>query len=401
MALYLYKATAMETQKKIRGEVQAENELMVRQLLISRNLYPEVIQKKNLLNREIKLFESHIPLSEISFFCKQLQALIQAGISISKALALCSIQTSNKLMKQYVKRVYEEVDGGKMLSEAMREEKIFPILLVSLVACGERTGKLAEVLKRAGIYFDSQLKTRRQIKKALTYPLFVMGLVIVVLAIMMTKVVPVYVSLLEDTGGQMPLPTQIVIAINEFGVNYHLQLLLFLVALLILGIAANRVPFIKDQWEQIELKLPIIGKMVKQRMVVNFSSTMFLLIDSGINLLQALEMTVEVMNHSVAAREIEGAMESLSQGNRLGGALENSNLFPPILVSMISIGEESGALGELLEKSSVYFNDEMNSTIDTVMTLIEPVMIVIVALIIGGVMAAIVLPTFSAATAAI
>lgn len=401
MALYLYKATAMETQKKIRGEVQAENELMVRQLLISRNLYPEVIQKKNLLNREIKLFESHIPLSEISFFCKQLQALIQAGISISKALALCSVQTSNKLMKQYVKRVYEEVDGGKMLSEAMREEKIFPILLVSLVACGERTGKLAEVLKRAGIYFDSQLKTRRQIKKALTYPLFVMGLVIVVLAIMMTKVVPVYVSLLEDTGGQMPLPTQIVIAINEFGVNYHLQLLLFLVALLILGIAANRVPFIRDQWEQIELKLPIIGKMVKQRMVVNFSSTMFLLIDSGINLLQALEMTVEVMNHSVAAREIEGAMESLSQGNRLGGALENSNLFPPILVSMISIGEESGALGELLEKSSVYFNDEMNSTIDTVVTLIEPVMIVIVALIIGGVMAAIVLPTFSAATAAI
>ena len=149
-----------------------------------------------------------------------------------------------------------------------------------------------------------------------------------------------------------------------------------------------------------KLVLPIIGKIEKQRLVVQFSSTMFLLIYSGIDVLQALEMTIYVMNHPVAKEEIQGAIESLRQGNRLGASLEKSRLFPAVLISMISVGEESGALGELLEKSSCYFNEEMNHTVDTVVTLIEPIMIIVVALMIGGVMAAIVLPTFSAATAA-
>lgn len=400
MAIYLYRAIAIETQKKVRGEIEAEDEKSVRQWLITKNLYPKVIQKKNLLNTEIHLMRSHVPLREISFLCKQLQALIQAGISISEALSICSIQASSKIMKQHIKSVNEQVEAGKMFSEAMREEKIFPLLLVSLVACGERTGHLDEVLKRASEYFDNQIKTRSKVKKALTYPTFVMGLVIVVMAIMIIHVVPQYVSLLKETGGQLPLSTKVIIAISEFWVAYHPMILLGCVLILGLDIGLMRIEGVKQKWESIKLSLPIIGKIEKQRLVVQFSSTMFLLIHSEIDVLQALEMTIDVMDYSVATKEIQCAIESLRQGNRLGDALEKSRLFPTVLVSMIGIGEESGALGELLEKSSCYFNDEMNNTIDTVVTLIEPIMIIMVALMIGGIMAAIVLPTFSAATAA-
>ena len=400
MAIYLYRAIAIETQKKVRGEIEAEDEKSVRQWLITKNLYPKVIQKKNLLNTEIHLMRSHVPLREISFLCKQLQALIQAGISISEALSICSIQSSSKIMKQHIKSVNEQVEAGKMFSEAMREEKIFPLLLVSLVACGERTGHLDEVLKRASEYFDNQIKTRSKVKKALTYPTFVMGLVIVVMAIMIIHVVPQYVSLLKETGGQLPLSTKVIIAISEFWVAYHPMILLGCVLILGLDIGLMRIEGVKQKWESIKLSLPIIGKIEKQRLVVQFSSTMFLLIHSEIDVLQALEMTIDVMDYSVATKEIQCAIESLRQGNRLGDALEKSRLFPTVLVSMIGIGEESGALGELLEKSSCYFNDEMNNTIDTVVTLIEPIMIIMVALMIGGIMAAIVLPTFSAATAA-
>ena len=400
MAIYLYRAIAIETQKKVRGEIEAEDEQSVRQWLIAKDLYPKEIQKKNLLNTEIHIKRSHVSLREISFLCRQLAALIQAGISISEALSICKIQAPNKLMKQHIKSVHDKVEAGKMFSEAIREEKIFPLLLVSLVACGERTGHLDEVLKRASEYFDHQIRTRSKVKKALTYPTFVMGLVIVVIAIMMIYVVPGYVSLLKETGGQLPLPTKVIIAMSEFMVDYYPMIFLGCVSILGLVIGLMRIEGVKQKWESIKLLLPIIGKLEKQRLVVQFSSTMFLLIHSEIDVLQALEMTIYVMNHSVATGEIQYAIERLRQGNRLGASLEKSRLFPAVLVSMISVGEESGALGELLEKSSCYFNEEMNHTIDTLVTLIEPIMIIMVALMIGGIMAAIVLPTFSAATAA-
>lgn len=400
MAIYLYKAIEIETQKKVRGEIEAEDEEWVRQWLIARNLYPKVIQKKNLLNAELHLMPSRVSLKEISFLCKQLQALIQAGISISEALSICKTQAASPIMKQHIKSVYEKVESGKMFSEAMKEEKIFPLLLVSLVACGERTGHLGEVLKRASEYFDNQIRTKNKVKKALTYPTFVMGLVLVVIVMMMIYVIPQYVSLLKETGGQLPLPTQVILAMSEFVVAYYPMIFLGGVLILGLGIGAMNIEGVKQKWEKLKLVLPIIGKIEKQRLVVQFSSTMFLLIHSGIDVLQALEMTIYVMNHPVAKEEIQGAIESLRQGNRLGPSLEKSRLFPVVLVNMISVGEESGALGELLEKSSCYFNEEMNHTIDMVVALIEPIMIIVVALMIGGIMAAIVLPTFSAATAA-
>lgn len=399
MQAYLYRARDLLTQKQVKGELQGENEEHIRKILAQKNLYPISIKEKNLLNRELNLFRSCIKLADINFFCKQFAAMIQAGISVAKSLEICISQMPNKALSRHLRHIYDGVREGKAFSKAIEEEKIFPELLVHLMDCGETSGNLAEMMKRSVSYFDTQLTLRKKVKKALAYPSLVMVIIIVVVALLMIQVVPNYISLLNDTGVEVPVPTQIVIAVSHFCVNQW-GILLTLVASMSLGILnMKKLSCIKRTIDYLSLKLPLIGKLNKKSLAATFSSTLSMLLESGLTMLQAMEMTKKVMGNAVAVEEMDEAIEKLKEGGSLLEAIGNSTIFPELLLSMVNVGEASGTLEEMLIKINEFYKEEVESAVDQLIVLIEPAMIIIVSIMIGGIMAAIMLPTFSAATA--
>lgn len=398
MEVYLYTARDLLTQKKVKGELRGESEESIRRILINKNLNPKSIKRKNMFNTDITLFKGRIKLIDISFFCKQFTAMIQAGISIAKALELCGKQATNKVLAGHIQHIYKVVSEGKTFSQAAEEEKIFPDILVNLIACGEASGNLEEVMRRAVKHIDNQLTLHKKVKKALIYPIIVLVIVAIVVTILMIKVVPAYMELLNDIGVEIPLPTQIIIVISDFFVNQWGVLLSILIALIFVVLNIKKVSSIKRALDHLLLKLPLFGEISKKNLAATFSSTMSMLIQSGIPMLQAMEITKKVMGNAVAEEETKYAIEALKQGNSLLEAISVSTIFPSLLLSMISIGEESGSLDEMLDKVSIFFKEEVEIAVDNLTILIEPMMIVIVAIIIGGIMAAIMLPTFSAAT---
>ena len=399
MEVYLYTARDLLTQKKVKGEIQGENEGTIRKILMDKSLYPESIKRKNMLNSDITWFKQRIKLRDINFFCKQFAAMIQAGISIAKALEICGKQTPNKTLAGHIQHIHTAVSEGKTFSQATEEEKIFPDIIVHLIASGEASGNLDEVMRRAVEHLDNQLALRKKVKKALTYPMLVLVIVAIVVVILMVKVVPAYMGLLNDTGAEVPLPTQIVVAISDFFVNQWAVLLGITMILVVVISNMKKVASIKRALDHFVLRLPLFGKLNKKSLSATFSSTMSMLVESGIPMLQAMEITKKVMGNAVAVEEMNGAIETLKQGNSLLEAISGSSIFPPLLLSMVSVGEESGALDEMLVKISIFFKEEVEIAVDNLTMLIEPIMIIIVAVIIGGIMAAIMLPTFSAATA--
>lgn len=399
MEVYLYTARDLLTQKKVKGELRGESEESIRKILINKNLNPKSVKRKNMFNSDITLFKRRIKLIDINFFCKQFAAMIQAGISIAKGLEICGKQATNKGLAEHIEHIHKAVSEGKTFSQAAEEEKIFPDILVNLIASGEVSGNLEEVMKRAVKHIDNQLALRKKVKKALIYPSIVLVIVAVVVTILMIKVVPAYTELLNDIGVEIPLPTQIIIAISDFFVNQWGVLLSILIALIGVVLNIKKVSSIKRALDHLLLKLPLFGALNKKNLAATFSSTMSMLIESGIPMLQAMEITKKVMSNAVAEEEMKRAIEILKQGNSLLEAISRSVVFPPLLLSMVSVGEESGALDEMLDKISAFFKEEVEIAIDNLTVFIEPIMIVIVAVIIGGIMGAIMLPTFSAATA--
>lgn len=402
METFIYRAKSLSSGKKIKGEIQAENELIVREMLIQKKLEPLGISRKTALNSDLgdlRIFQPSIKLTDINFFCKQFAAMIQAGISIGKGIQICASQCTNKNLKTHLEHIHQQVSEGKTLSEAIREEGIFPDLLVSMIECGEVSGNLDQVLKKTVDHFDHQLGIVGKIKKALAYPIMVVIIVVIVVAILMVKVIPNFMDLLTETGADMPLPTKMVVAVSDFCVAHWMSLLV--IFLILVGCCMNlkRIPACKKVLDRWSLQLPVFGAIHKKSISAIFSSTMAMLVQSGIPMLQAIEITRKVIGNAVADEELEIAIEGLKEGQSLYAAISGSVIYPPILYSMISIGEETGALDDMLSKVSVYFNEEVNDAVDRMTLLIEPALTIAMAVVVGGIMLAVILPTFSAANA--
>ena len=402
METFIYRARNLNTGKKIKGELKSENELNVRELLMSKKLEVLSISKKTAFNAdlsEVGIFKERIKLNDINFFCKQFASMIQAGISIGKGLNICAQQCSNKTLKKHLMHIHTQVTEGKTLSEAAREEGCFPDILVSMIECGEASGNLDKVLKQTVDHFDNQLGVSKKIKKALAYPTIVLCVVVVVVIILMVMVVPNFMGLLSETGAEVPLPTQIVIACSDFCVNQWPVLLGIVIVLAVSALNMKKIPACKRGLDRLSLKLPVFGDLNKKSISAIFASTLSMLVESGIPMLQAMEITKKVVGNAVADEELDMAIDALKQGQSLYDSLSGSVIYPPIMYSMINIGEETGALDEMLTKISGYFKEEVDIAVDNMTLLIEPVLTIFMAVIVGGIMLAVMLPTFAAANA--
>lgn len=402
MEIYLYKAKDILHNKIVKGEIETETEDMVKRVLADKYLYPIFIRKKNAMNSdlsEIGIFKKPIKMIDITFFCKQFAAMIQAGISVGRALEICGEQTTHKTFKKHIMNIHEEINRGRTLTEATRDEKIFPDLLVSMIECGEASGNLDVVLNQVVEHFDTQLGTSRKLKKALTYPMLVLVVVAVVVVIMMIKVIPNFVTMFEDIDVELPLATRMVMAVSDFFVTQWPIVFVITGLLAVIGFNIKKIPRGKRALDSLSLKLPLFGQLNKKALSALFAKTLSMLVASGLPMLQAMDILKRVMNNVVAEEELDKAIESLKHGNTLYDSLRGSQIYPVIMFSMISVGEETGKLDEMLVKIGNYFNEEVQTTIDSLMVLIEPVMTIFIAVIVGGIMMAVILPTFTAASA--
>ncbi|WP_054739255.1 type II secretion system F family protein [Cellulosilyticum ruminicola] len=347
------------------------------------------------------VLKEKLPLKEINLFCKQFLAMLQAGVHITKALEICIESCGDKGMKVSLNQIYAALMNGYSFSEAMDETNVFPRLLVSMIACGEASGNMCGSLKEVIMHFEQQLEMHSKIKKALIYPMIVVGAVVIVTIILMIKVIPNFMLLLTETGAEIPRTTQIVIAVSEFFVKYGIEIGIALCVCLTIGYLFAKSKQGKVILDSLSLKLPIIGCLNKKIITVNFANTMSMLIAAGVPILQAMEMTKKVIKNNVMQNELENAIHYLHQGSSLHNALQGGSVCPSMLIQMIYIGEEIGEVDEMLRKIGMYFKEEVDAQMMQCIILIEPTLTLILAVLIGGMMLAIMQPIFSAATAII
>lgn len=401
MEIYLYKARKIGTKKIVKSEGQFKSVEHAHEYLIGNHMVPLMVTKKTRLTtdlKELSLFQPKIKTQDIVFFCRQLGVMLGAGISIREALHILTTQVPNVSLRKKVKAIDQDVQKGNSLSDAMAKHGEFPNLLISMIKGGEAAGMVDRVMGKMATYYEKQLSFKREFKKALTYPAIVLATVVLVIPVLMIFVVPGFVEIFNDTGVQLPMATRIVMRISQWiRKRWYILIIGNMLAITGLMIVGKSKPG-KAFFGQIVLKTPLIGDLTKNIMSALFGEVLSLLLTAGIPMFQSLEIVGQVLQNSVAKEEIEDALKNIQAGSTLSRSLETSTIYPPMMVSMIRIGEETGVLDEMLEKTACYYNKEVEVAVDQLTVLVEPILILIIAFLIGGIMMAVVLPTFTLAT---
>lgn len=401
MEVYLYKARRIGTNQVIKSEGQFESVDHANKYLIRNQMVPISVTKKTTLStdiKDLKLFQPQITTNDIVFFCKQFGVMLEAGISIGGALHILGQQIQNPTLRKKIIEVDKDVQKGSNLSDAMAKHPEFPNILINMIKSGEASGIMDKVMDKMAIHFEKQLNLNRKVKKALTYPALVLVAIAIVIPILMIFVVPGFVEIFNDSDIDLPLATQLIIGISQW-MQSKWYILLVGTGLLVAGLLAfKKTKEGKVVFDQMALKAPIIGDLNKKKITALFSETLSLLVTSGIPVFQALEIVKQVVQNAVAMEEMETTLTNVREGNTISDSLQNSKIYPPMMISMLRIGEETGALDEMLKKTADYYNAEVETSVDQLTVLIEPILILIIAFIVGGIMMAVILPTFTLAT---
>ena len=398
MAVFEYKGVNASG-KSVGGIIDAESPRLARQKLRSDGIFPtEVAEEKahkSRLSQDISfqnLFQ-RIRAQEISVMTRQLATLLRAGLPLVSCLNALTDQVDNPILKKTITQIRERVNEGSSLAAAMEEfPKVFPDLYVNMISAGEASGALELVLFRLAEYQEGQVRIRNRIRAALIYPAVMTVVGFGVLGILFTFVVPKFVAIFEDLEQALPLPTVILIGISDFVRDYWYLLLLFAGAAAY-GLARYReTPKGREHYDRLLLKIPVFGKLIMLGVVIRFTRTLSTLLSSGVPLLKALDILAAVVDHAVFAKAISSPRDSVTEGASLSQPLKQSGIFPPILIHMIASGEQSGELEEMLAKVAEIYEEEAETLASTLMSLLEPVLILGMALIVSFVVISILLP---------
>jgi type IV pilus assembly protein PilC len=395
MPEYKYKAINA-VGKTIEGIQPARSKEEVLQILRSGKSYP-VSVVEHIHHKDVNILEvfDKVKLKDISIFCRQFHAMMNAGVSIINCLDILRQQTENKKMGRVIEEVYEQLQKGMALSDAMKKhEKVFPELLVNMIAAGEASGNLDTILDRMAIHYEKENKISAKVRGAMIYPMVVSSVAVVVVILMLVFVFPTFIDLFGQVGAELPLQTRIVMAISNFIQAYWYILILA---------AAVAVYFIRKAaasdsgrlfLDQLKFRIPVLKGTTSKIITSRFARTLSTLLGSGMPLLQSLELVSKVVGNKVAEKGILMARDEVRKGVNLAVPIKKIEVFPPMLISMLSVGEESGSLDEILEKTANFYDSEVETSIETLTKLLEPLMLVFMAIIIGFIAIAMVLPMF-------
>ena len=321
--------------------------------------------------------------------------MIDAGLPLVQGLSILSKQNPNPKMKAMLESIKEEVESGKTLTESLKNfPKHFDTLYVNMVDAGENGGILDIILDRLSVYMEKSIKLKREIKTALIYPSVVISAAILVTTILLVFVIPTFAELFEDFGAELPLPTQIVINISNFFVKYFFVISGSFFTSLIIFFKFSKTDKGKSVLHPIYLKLPIFGDLIRKVAVARFTRTLGTMLSSGVPILTALNICSKTAGNKVVEVTVQKTRVAISEGKQMADTLSESNVFPPMVTQMIGVGETSGALDKMLEKVAIFYEEEVDNAVGALKQLIEPLMILFLGVIIGGLVIAMYLPIF-------
>ena len=389
---YIYRAMGPDGKEK-KGSVTATNMDQAASKLKADGLIVMKIEPESALNKDITFGTPRVKARDYAVFCRQFVAILKAGVSVINALQMMSEQTENKALKAATISLVDDLGKGETLSSAMKKQKVFPSIFVNLVAAGEATGSLETAFERMALQFEKEAKLKAIIKKATIYPIIVLIVAIGVIVAMMTFVIPNFMAMFEDMDVEMPAMTRAVIAMSDFFVAYWWLIgIIVIVAAVLIKIYSQTVSG-RVFFGTLKLKLPGMGQLQTKTNCATFARTLSTLLRAGVPMLEALEITGNSMDGNILfQRAVYQARDQVGNGTSLSKPIKMSGLFPPMVVHMTSIGEETGELEDMLENIAEYYEEEVAEATEQMMAVMEPLIIVVLAVIVGVIIMAILQP---------
>lgn len=397
MPVYLWEATTKGGEFRS-GQLDADNEDVVRDRLTAQGLSVTKIKRKPL---EINLpsLGSGVSLKDMVVFARTFSTMIDAGLPIVQCLDMLATQSENRRFGNMLADVKNEVEQGKSLSEGMgKHPKVFDELFRNLVAAGEAGGILDLIFRRLATYLEKSEKLRRQVKGALVYPTAILVVGVLVMAIMLTFVLPTFEKMFKDLGaGSLPAPTRFVLALSHFAVDNLLAIIIAGIIGAVVFTIGMRNPAGRRLFDAALLKMPVFGPVVRKGAVARFTRTMGTLLASGVPILDAMEIVARTAGNKVIQEGIMYAREKIAEGKDIASPLLETGIFPPMVVQMIGVGEQTGAMDEMLQKIADFYEDEVDAAVATMTALLEPIILVFLGVGVGGMLIAMYLPIFDIA----
>ncbi|WP_436513131.1 type II secretion system F family protein [Clostridium thermobutyricum] len=395
MAIYKYKAKNMQGDV-IEGSLEVVSKELLMENIRSKGYFPIKIEIEKGNDLEIDLFKKKINLKEISILARQLGFLMHSGVSITKSLEIAHDQSQNKRMKEILAKCSEEVNKGRSLSECLSDEKDFPKLMINLIKAGEISGRLDTVMLELSEYYKKLYKQKQKISQATIYPKILVGFSILVVTFLLAFVVPEFVNNLISGGGEIPGVTKALVAIGDFIKNNIIFIAIFVVGLVLVK------KFILDKNENFRIfmgKLFItakgFGPLNKQIIAGRFASTFSILMASGVSVIETIDILGQVLENDYVQKKLEEGREEIQKGQPIGTTIQELDVFPLMLTQMITVGEETGVLDEIMIKTAEFYENEVEVAIEKLISMIEPILIISLAFVVLFIVLAIMLPLMS------
>jgi type IV pilus assembly protein PilC len=395
MPNFKYKAMN-ENGEKIEGVYTAASKEGVMEMISINNYYPlkvEEIRKSDAIDLS---FLERVKVKDISIFCRQFYTMLNAGAPINTCLQVLSQQLTNKKLRKATENIYDDVRKGDTFSEAMKNQgNVFPTLLVTMIAAGELTGNLDVIMLRMSTHFEKENKINNKVKTAMVYPAVLGILTVSIVAVLLTFVVPVFVNMFTSSGVELPSATKMLLNLSG-AIRQNAILILVGIALTIYLVRhilkTDRGTLFAHG---LRLRVPILKGLNEKIIVSRFTRTLSTVLYSGVTLIDSLSIVNEVVGNKIVEEKLNAAREQLMKGGGLASVMEETKVFPPMLISMLSIGEESGSIDEILNKTADFYDEELETQIQTFTSLLEPLMLIVMGGIVGFVMMAMLLPMFT------
>jgi len=393
MPSFVYVARETATGREIRSSVEAATEQAAISALLNRNLLVVSIQEK--VGKKGRTSGGKVALADLVIFTRQLATMIDAGLAMVQSLQALAEQTPNKVMRDVIKDVCTRVEGGDSFSEALQKHpNAFNRLYVAMVGAGEKGGLLAEILARLAVYLENTSRLRKKVKSAMMYPTVVTVVAIGITIFLLVKVIPVFGDIYKGFGAALPGPTQFLITVSNVVKQYFLLFLLGGG-----GIVYGWLHFIKTKpgrefWDSRRIKLPIFGVIAHKICLARFTRTLASLIRSGVPILEVLNIVSQTVGNVVMEKAIKVAATDIERGESISAALSKHPVFPSMIIRMITAGEQTGKIDNMLERISDFLDEEIETTLAGLTSLIEPILIVFLGVVIGGMVICMFLPIF-------
>jgi type IV pilus assembly protein PilC len=400
MPIYLYVAQTKKG-RKLKGELEAADERIALSQLKRRNLTVTKIKAKPKdIFANVAFMQPKVTSKDLVIFTRQFSTMIDAGLPLVQGLTILAEQMENRTFRSILKEITKDVEGGSTLAEALKKHpKVFDALFVNLVAAGEVGGILDTIMRRLADYIEKSEALKKRIKGAMTYPAVVVAIAILVIAVILIFVIPVFEEMFTSFGAALPAPTQLVVNMSRFMKRNIHWVILAIIAFIFVFKKYRNSKGGRKTTDTIALKLPVFGDLLKKTAIARFSRTLGTMIQSGVPILDSLEIVAKTSGNVVIEEIVFEVRASIAEGQTIADPLSETDIFPGMVIQMISVGEATGALDTMLNKIADFYDDEVDAAVDALTSMLEPLLMLFLGGAIGGLVISMYLPIFQMAAA--